>query len=96
MAVMSGSKEAVAEIIRLMAKWDGMVIPKFKCESLFGRPSVYDWHNPETAAKRDYFIVRPDPYEWFDPWEGRSMPLAQSPDSIDVLTYAFSTQRVLL
>jgi hypothetical protein len=36
---------------------------------LFRTSSVYDWKEP-TIHPPGCFIVRPDPYEWFDPING--------------------------
>lgn len=60
-------------------------------QKFFLRPNVYAWHHPETAANSNYFIIRHDPYEWFDPWVGRQTCLAASPDAADALAYAAIT-----
>lgn len=60
---------------------------------IFRQPSVYDWHKPNEHSG-DYFFVRPDPYEWFDPIEGRALPERSPPlgDMADAILYSFSVK----
>jgi hypothetical protein len=40
-------------------------------EPLFKRSTAYTWHEP-TVHPKGYFILRPDPYAWYDPLEGQT------------------------